>query len=99
MITVFEDFVPLDVDVREGVPEVEGDDQVLLETSSDPQTEDKLQIKILSYMSKLVERLEHIYIFCGQFRTKADPTLRIFGEASITVVYGTKRERYILLIF
>ena len=39
---------------------------------------DDLQMKVLSYMSKLVERLEHIYIFCGHFRTKADFTLRIF---------------------
>ena len=78
MITVFREFVLLDVDVREEVSEVEDDDQVQLKTSSDAQTKDELQMKILSYMPKLVGRLEHIYLFSGHFRTKTGPTLHIF---------------------
>mgnify|MGYP003314914716 CR=1 FL=1 len=77
-ITVFQVFVPLDIDVREQVFEANGTNEDVPKISSDADTKDELQMKILSYMSKLVGRLEYIYVFCGYFRTKAAFTLRVF---------------------
>ena len=71
-------FVPLDIELRGQVFEAEGGNEDVPEISSDAQTKDELQMKVLSYMSKLVGRLEQIYVFCGHFRTKAAYTLRVF---------------------
>ena len=71
-------FVPLDIDIREQVFEAEGTNEDVPKISLDADTKDELQMKILSYMSRLVGRLEYIYVFCGNFRTKAAFTLRVF---------------------
>ena len=50
---------------------VNGSNGDVPDISSDDETEDELQMKVLCYMSKLVERLKYIYVFCGHFRAKA----------------------------
>ena len=62
-------FAPLDIELRGQVFEAEGSNVDVPEISSDADTKDELQIKILSYMSRLVGRLQYIYVFCGHFRT------------------------------
>ena len=77
-IPAFEEFVPLDVDVRKQVLEAEGTKEDVPKLSLDDDTQDKLQMKILCYMSMLVERLECIYVFCRQFRAEGPLTLHVF---------------------
>ena len=49
--------------------------------SLDADTKDELQIKILSYMSRLVGRLQYIYAFWGHSRTKAHSHFAYFGHS------------------
>ena len=78
MIAIFGDFVPLDVDVRKQVLDSEETKEDVQKSSLDDDTQDKLQMKILCYMSKLAERLECICVFCRQFRAKGTITLLVF---------------------
>ena len=71
-------FVPLDIDVGEQVLEAEGTKEDVPKLSLDDDTKDKLQMKILCYMSMLVERLECICVFCRQFRANGAVTLHVF---------------------
>ena len=75
-------FVPLDINVVEKVLEAEGTKEDVPKLSLDDDTKYGLQMKILSYMSRLVEILEYIHVFCGQFRTNgAVNTTRILSIA------------------
>ena len=64
MIKAFREFVPPDVKVRKQVLEAEGTKKDVPKLSLDDDTQDDLQIKILSYTSKLVETLDCICVFC-----------------------------------
>ena len=64
MINAFEAFVALDADVRKQVLEAEGTEEDVPKLSLDDDTQDELQIKILSYTAKLVETLDCICVFC-----------------------------------
>lgn len=57
-ILLFGAFVTLQVDVRKQVLEAEGTQEDVRKSSLDDGTQDKLQMKILCYMSELAERLK-----------------------------------------
>ena len=64
MINAFRAFVVLDDDVRKQVLEAEGTKEDVPKLSLDDDTQDELEIKILSYTSKLIETLDCICVFC-----------------------------------
>ena len=78
MINAFRAFVALEVDVRKQVLEAEVTEKDVPKLSLDDDTQDELQIKILSYTSKLAETLDFICVFCRQLRANSGLILHVF---------------------